>query len=152
MTERSPLLGTLDGNELRRLRGEDAQDKIPLWLDDRPWIRVPASFVHTIWTTFSSGSKVARLFDRLRWLFGGSFFNALLVFLPLAIVSNTQGWSDSSIFALNLIVLLPLENLLNSVAENIVLPLGEAAGELLSLIMPHVFPILVGLRSILDML
>lgn len=43
-----PVVMTIDGNELRTVQGQDLEAEIPLWLDERTWVRVPAYAAHVL--------------------------------------------------------------------------------------------------------
>jgi Ca2+:H+ antiporter len=136
---------TLEGNEVRSLQGSSLNSSLPLWGSERRWVRWPASVVHLTLETISSREKIVILLDRVRRLLGGSYINFLLVFLPLAIFSGTANWQDSVVFTLNFMALMPLEHLLNSVAEGLWLPFGQIAGTVLTIALPHIFPLIVRL-------
>jgi Ca2+:H+ antiporter len=136
---------TLEGNEVQSLQGSSINSSIPLWFDERIWVRWPASIVHLTLETISSREKIVILLDRVRRLLGGNYINFLLIFLPLAIFSGTANWQDSVVFTLNFMALIPLEHLLNSVAEDLWLPFGQVAGTALAIALPHIFLLIVRL-------
>jgi hypothetical protein len=63
----------------------------------------------------------------------------------MAIFSGTANWQDSVVFTLNFMALIPLEHLLNSVAEDLWLPFGQVAGTALAIALPHIFLLIVRL-------
>jgi hypothetical protein len=148
MSVRQPLLGAntgyaLDGNEYRSLQGDHSDDRIPLWLDDRAWVRIPARCVYSIWNVLSSPSTIATWLSQLWGRSGRSLLNLLLVSIPFAIVSKYQNWDDETVLALNLLALLPLENLTSATADAIAFQLGNTAEEIIGIIVPHIIPLLV---------
>lgn len=62
----------------------------------------------------------------------GNYVNALLVFVPLGIVAGALGWSDTVIFALNFLAIVPLAALLSFATEDLALHVGETLGGLLN--------------------
>lgn len=137
---------TLDGDEVRLIQGRNINIGLPLWLDERRWVRWPAYTVHLTWETISSREKVFILVNQVRRLLGGNYINFWLIFLPWAIFSGISSWQDTAVFTLNFIALIPLEHLLNSVAEELWLPFGQVAGTALTIILPHIFPLIVRLH------
>ncbi|KAF9160251.1 hypothetical protein DFQ26_005724 [Actinomortierella ambigua] len=58
--------------------------------------------------------------------------NVLLIFVPLGIIAEQLHWSDTVVFVLNFIAIIPLAKLLGYATEDIALRLGENLGALLN--------------------
>ncbi|KAF9978112.1 hypothetical protein BGZ73_003684 [Actinomortierella ambigua] len=58
--------------------------------------------------------------------------NVLLIFVPLGILAEKLHWSDTVVFVLNFIAIVPLAKLLGYATEDIALRLGENLGALLN--------------------
>jgi hypothetical protein len=138
---------TVEGNEIRSLLGGDnIYIAVPLWLDDRRWVRWPAALFHIFCQSISSTEILCSLLERIKKPAGGNVMNILLLFLPPGIVSVAFAWPDKIVFTLNLIAVIPLDNLLNSVAEELWLGFGDRAATALRIILPHIFPLIVSLE------
>ncbi|CAG8575630.1 6820_t:CDS:2, partial [Ambispora leptoticha] len=61
-----------------------------------------------------------------------SNFNYLLIFIPFGILSKLCGWSDTWVFCLNFMGIIPLANLLGFATEDISLRFGDTIGSLLN--------------------
>lgn len=134
-----PVVMTIDGNELRTVRGQDLEAEIPPWLDERTWVRVPAHAAHVL-----SESLLLRR-NPLQGLL--RFFNgATLIFpiaLSLAIISTELRWNVVAVFTLNFLALVSLESVLNWVGEELVHRLWRSVGIVFSLLLPHILPLFV---------
>ena len=88
---------------------------VPLWDDDRPFVKWPAYFGRKVQQTLTS-----------------NYVNVLLVFVPLGIVSGAVGWSPTAIFILNFLAIIPLASLLSFATEEMSAKLGQTLGGLLN--------------------
>ena len=112
-------------------------------METQPLIRPPTGRRGTAATIAGAGNNFSLLQKRSRSILGKAWINVLLVFVPLGILSGFLEWKASIIFAFNFLALIPLENVFHQVAENLFLPLGQRSGTALSVILPHVFPLIV---------
>ncbi|KAF0337756.1 calcium/proton exchanger [Gigaspora margarita] len=71
-------------------------------------------------------------FDSLKAFSKHSYFNALLIFIPLGIVGHFLVWSDTVVFVLNFLAIIPLADLLTFATEEIAKRAGPTVGGLLS--------------------
>lgn len=73
-------------------------------------------------------------FRRSFWLvLTHSWFNVLLVFVPLGIIlANINGINSGIVFAMNCIAVIPLAGLLSFATESVALKMGDALGALLN--------------------
>lgn len=104
-------------NELTSLlaRPFHTSDGGPLWEDERPYVKWPASFFRRTYQTLASNPV-----------------NVLLVFVPLGIVSGAVGWSPTATFILNFLAIIPLASLLSFATEELSVKLGQTLGGLLN--------------------
>lgn len=149
-TTRDRTLTTVEGNELRRLEGNNIYSAIPPWLDERRWVRWPASIMRQSYLVFdalSSPEKLLRLLNQASRLSLGSIVITLLIFPAFAIIGDFLDWGARAVFALNFIALMPLEYLLNAIAEELCLSFGQFAEITLVVVLPNIFPLMVSLKS-----
>ncbi|KAE8375568.1 hypothetical protein BDV26DRAFT_267713 [Aspergillus bertholletiae] len=128
-----PVELNFEGNEYRPLLGGDLSSSVPWSEDQRWWVRLPAQNVLALRT-------ILRKLD-YTW--------ALLIFWPLALLSNAQNWGIKSVFALNFLALLTLETRFISTAEWLWLFSGSTVTNLLTEVLPNIFPLLIGITGIL---
>ena len=67
--------------------------------------------------------------------------------MPFGVLAGILRWDARASFALNFLALIPLENIFHIVAERLFLPIGDGAGTALSVLLPHVFPLIVSLSE-----
>ncbi|KAL7943082.1 calcium/proton exchanger [Trichoderma barbatum] len=84
-----------------------------------------------------NGSKKRTFVEEFRrsfWLvLTHSWFNVLLVFVPLGIIlANIKGVNSGVVFAMNCIAVIPLAGLLSFATESVALKMGDALGALLN--------------------
>ncbi|KAG0242218.1 hypothetical protein BGW41_004650 [Actinomortierella wolfii] len=72
------------------------------------------------------------ILECLKTILFATKINVLLVFVPLGIIAEKLHWSDTVIFILNFIAIVPLAKLLGYATEDIALRLGENLGALLN--------------------
>ncbi|KAL6809540.1 hypothetical protein V8C40DRAFT_259219 [Trichoderma camerunense] len=119
------------GNEVRQITGQNLNSSIPLHQRDERWLRWPASVLHVIQVKLTPrGRKAGRRTKRERilrqfweWVIG-DIFHLLLIFVPLALASGAQKWSQKSTFSLGILALAGLESVSASSIEQLCLPLS----------------------------
>lgn len=119
------------GNEVRQLTGQNLNSSIPLHQRDERWLRWPASVAHFIQVKLTPrGRKAGQRTKQERisrqfweWVIG-DMFHLLLIFVPLAITSGVQRWSQKSTFSLGILALAGLESVSASSIEQLCLPLS----------------------------
>lgn len=105
----------------------------------------------TTTTIAGAGNNFRLLQRRSRSILARSYINFLLIFVPFALAAGFFGqpdgpaafWPPGVTFALNFLSLIPLENVFYIVAEKLFLPHGDGVGTALSVVLPHVFPLIV---------
>lgn len=110
------LQGRYDSIETTPLVGNWNSSSIPLWKDDRIWIRWPMFTLHII-----QGHLSAPL----------NYVHALLILVPIAIVAGALKWGDKAIFFLNLLSLMALNGFLIFVIEEFSVKLGQTLAGLI---------------------
>lgn len=104
------LQGRYDLIETTPLVGNWNSSSIPLWKDDRIWIRWPMFTLHVIQGHLSAPSN---------------YVHILLILVPIAIVAGAVQWSDKAIFSLNLLSLMALNSFLAFVIAEFSVKLGQ---------------------------
>ncbi|CAG8595638.1 19965_t:CDS:2, partial [Dentiscutata erythropus] len=79
-----------------------------------------------------SPRKDPTVFSSLKEFATHSYFNFLLIFIPLGIIGKFLVWSDTVVFILNFLAIMPLAELLSFATEEIALRAGSTVGGLLS--------------------
>lgn len=87
----------------------------PYYKSENAYIRWPATVLHTTWQVLIS-----------------NYVNALLVFVPLGIISGALHWNPTVIFTLNFFAIIPLASLLSFATEELAVPLGQTLGGLMN--------------------
>jgi len=86
-------------------------------------------------TPEGDGSESLSLEGDVQALLGmllGNPLNALLLCVPLGLVSESQGWGDVATFGLNFLAIVPLANLLGYATEELAIAVGPSFGGLLN--------------------
>lgn len=128
-----PIELNFEGNEHRPLLGDNLSSSVPWSEDHRWWLRLPAQNLLTLQTIVRK--LVLALWKDYTW--------ALLIFLPLALLASSQNWGVESVFALNFLALLTLETRFISTAERLWLFSGSTVTNILTEVLPNIFPFLV---------
>ncbi|CAE7183187.1 unnamed protein product [Rhizoctonia solani] len=80
----------------------------------------------------------------------GSWFNILLVFIPLSFVAEKLGWDAGLRFAFSFIGIIPLAKLLGEATEQLSMPLGQTLGGLLNASFGNAVEIIVGIAALIQ--
>ncbi|KAA1469351.1 Calcium/proton exchanger [Dentipellis sp. KUC8613] len=86
----------------------------------------------------------------LRWLLLGSYFNVLLIFVPLSVLAHTLNWDAGLRFLFSFIAIVPLAKLLGDTTEQMSLKLGQTLAGLLNATFGNAVEIIVGLSALLQ--
>lgn len=123
-----------EGNEHRPLLGNNLDGFVPWSEDDRWWIRIPVRQ----WLFLGGiGKRLIQSFKR-------DYTQALLIFAPIGLFADSLCVGNYWKLGLNCIVLLALESTFISTAESIWLFSSQTVANILTELLPNVFPILVG--------
>ncbi|KAI8384480.1 Sodium/calcium exchanger protein-domain-containing protein [Radiomyces spectabilis] len=77
-----------------------------------------------------------------------SYFNLLLVFVPIALVVSGLNASDTVVFSLNFIAIIPLAKLLGFATEEIALRSGSTVGSLLNATFGNAVELILGVIAL----
>lgn len=102
----------------------------PYYRSENAYIRWPATVLHTTWQVLIS-----------------NYVNALLVFVPLGIISGALHWNPTVIFILNFFAIMPLASLLSFATEELAVPLGETLGGLMNATFGNAVELIVSCSS-----
>ncbi|KAF8709393.1 Calcium proton exchanger, partial [Rhizoctonia solani] len=85
-----------------------------------------------------------------RFILLGSWFNVLLIFIPLALVSEKLEWDAGLRFAFSFIGIIPLAKLLGEATEQLSMRLGQTLGGLLNASFGNAVEIIVGIAALVQ--
>ncbi|CAE6389854.1 unnamed protein product [Rhizoctonia solani] len=83
-----------------------------------------------------------------RFILLGSWFNILLVFIPLSLLSEKLEWDGGLRFAFSFIAIIPLAKLLGVATEQLSMRLGQTLGGLLNASFGNAVEIIVGIAAL----
>ncbi|KAG8908530.1 hypothetical protein FRB99_005890 [Tulasnella sp. 403] len=86
----------------------------------------------------------------LRFLLLGSWFNILLVFIPLSFISHHLHWDAGLRFAFSFIAIVPLAKLLGESTEQLAIKCGDTLGGLLNASFGNAVEIIVGVAALVQ--
>ncbi|KAK7693990.1 hypothetical protein QCA50_003566 [Cerrena zonata] len=86
----------------------------------------------------------------LRFFLFGSWFNILLVFLPLSAVAHYLNWDAALRFSFSFIAIMPLASLLGTATEQLSLKLGQTLSGLLNASFGNAVEIIVGITALMQ--
>ncbi|KAG2216839.1 hypothetical protein INT45_009465, partial [Circinella minor] len=89
--------------------------------------------------TFWSSAKVS---------FTNSYFNLLLIFVPIALIFSIIGASDTVVFSLNFIAIIPLAKMLGFATEELALRTGSTIGSLLNATFGNAVELILGVIAL----
>ena|SRR5581483_7976241 len=69
--------------------------------------------------------KPPTVFNSLKVILFSSWINVLIIFIPLGYIANGLSWSDTAVFVLNFLAIIPLAKLLGFATEDISLRVGQ---------------------------
>ena len=101
----------------------------------------------TLVTIAGAGNNFRLIQKRSRSILEKSYVDLLLIFVPLGVVASFVKWPADIVFALNFVALISLENVFHLLAERLFLPWGDRPGTVLSVVLPHVFPLFVSFQG-----
>ena len=107
---------------------DDDYDSIPLWKDERPWVRWPMYTLHVILITLSN-----------------SYVYCLLIFVPLGITAGVVRWNATAVFILNFIAIIPLAALLNFATDELSAHFSNVVGGLLDVLFGKAVELIVSI-------
>ncbi|KAF9505012.1 hypothetical protein BS47DRAFT_1307272 [Hydnum rufescens UP504] len=95
--------------------------------------------MNTFWRRLKGeGRHVPTWSESFKAIITNSWLNVLLVFVPLAWIAHFLKWSESLIFGLALVAIIPLENLADFGGESFALYCGKSLGDLVVITLDNV--------------
>ncbi|EIW87437.1 calcium proton exchanger [Coniophora puteana RWD-64-598 SS2] len=85
-----------------------------------------------------------------RYFLLGSWFNVLLVFVPLCFVSHNLGWNVGLRFSFSFLAIVPLAKLLGEATDQLSVKVGGTLSGLLNASFGNAVEIIVGITALLD--
>lgn len=85
-----------------------------------------------------------------RWILFGSWWNVLLVFLPLSFISHHGNWDAALRFSFSFFAIMPLAKLLGEATDQLSIELGQTLGALLNASFGNAVEIIVGIAALLQ--
>ncbi|KAB5595465.1 Vacuolar calcium ion transporter [Ceratobasidium theobromae] len=108
-----------------------------------------SSFIQKISQVFAADGEPGWI-DSTKFILLSSWFNILLVFIPLAFAADKLGWDAGLRFAFSFIAIIPLAKLLGEATEQLSMRLGQTLGGLLNASFGNAVEIIVGIAALLQ--
>ncbi|GBC08025.1 hypothetical protein RclHR1_07870008 [Rhizophagus clarus] len=99
---------------------------------------------------FHSEPPPPTLLKSLKTTLLNSWINVLLIFIPLGYIAYGLKWSDTWVFILNFLAIIPLAKLLGFVTEDISLRVGQTIGGLLNATFGNAVELIVSIMALRD--
>jgi len=112
-------------------------------------VRRPA-FARRVLYAIRRGDSEPTWLRSLAFFFLESFFNILLVFIPLGALAHFANWDAGLRFFFNFLAIIPLARLLGVATDQLSIPLGDAWAGLLNATVGNAVEIIVGLAALLQ--
>ncbi|KAG1877648.1 calcium proton exchanger [Suillus subalutaceus] len=80
----------------------------------------------------------------------GTWFNILLVFIPLSFISHIMDWDAGLIFFFSLMAIVPLAKLLGEATEQLTVKLGENMSGLINASFGNAVEVIIGIAALLN--
>ncbi|CAO3594235.1 unnamed protein product [Absidia cylindrospora] len=106
--------------------------------ENEPLIGTSDHHVHQNITFFSS----------FKTTMTSSYFNILLIFVPIALIASYTDASDTTVFSLNFLAIIPLAKLLGFATEEIALRTGSTIGALLNATFGNAVELILGIIAL----
>ncbi|KAI8338959.1 Sodium/calcium exchanger protein-domain-containing protein [Chlamydoabsidia padenii] len=87
-------------------------------------------------------------FSSFKTTMTSSYFNILLVFVPMALIASYTNASDTIVFSLNFLAIIPLAKLLGFATEEIALRTGSTIGALLNATFGNAVELILGIIAL----
>lgn len=89
-------------------------------------------------------------FSSFKWILFGSWWNVLLVFIPLSFIAHNLNWDAAYRFSFSFFAIMPLAKLLGEATDQLAIELGETLGALLNASFGNAVEIIVGIAALLQ--
>ncbi|KAM5530208.1 hypothetical protein V8D89_016122 [Ganoderma adspersum] len=123
-------------------------DRTPL-LENGNGAEPPKPFFARLADSLSTEGQPSWLHSYKFFIFG-SYFNILLVFVPLSILSHKLNWDAALRFSFSFIAIMPLAGMLGTATEQLSLKLGQTLSGLLNASFGNAVEIIVGIAALLQ--
>ncbi|KAI0782213.1 calcium/proton exchanger [Abortiporus biennis] len=107
-------------------------------------------FVRRVLDVFKNKDGQPSWLDSFKFFLFGSWFNILLVFVPLSAVAHYSNWDAALRFSFSFIAIMPLAGLLGTATEQLSLELGQTLSGLLNASFGNAVEIIVGIAALLQ--
>ncbi|KAJ3474132.1 hypothetical protein NLI96_g12636 [Meripilus lineatus] len=108
------------------------------------------SLTQRVLNLFSLRGDQPTWLNSFKFFFFGSWFNILLLFVPLSILADHLNWDAAYRFSFSFIAIMPLAALLGTATEQLSLELGQTLGGLLNASFGNAVEIIVGIAALLQ--
>lgn len=88
--------------------------------------------------------------ESFKFFIFGTWFNILLVFIPLSFISHSMDWDAGLIFLFSFMAIVPLAKLLGEATDQLSIKLGETMSGLLNASFGNAVEIIVGIAALLN--
>ncbi|KAG2041936.1 Sodium/calcium exchanger protein-domain-containing protein [Suillus americanus] len=99
---------------------------------------------------FMKGEDEPSWVESFNFFIFGTWFNILLVFIPLSFISHSMDWDAGLIFLFSFLAIVPLAKLLGEATDQLSVKLGETMSGLLNASFGNAVEIIVGVAALLD--
>lgn len=107
------------------------------------------SFFHRV-INFMKGEDEPSWTESFKFFIFGTWFNILLVFIPLSFISHTLDWDAGLVFLFSFMAIVPLAKLLGEATDQLSVKLGETMSGLLNASFGNAVEIIVGIAALLN--
>lgn len=88
--------------------------------------------------------------ESFKFFIFGTWFNILLVFIPLSFISHSMNWDAGLIFLFSFMAIVPLAKLLGEATDQLSIKLGQTMSGLLNASFGNAVEIIVGIAALLN--
>ncbi|KAG1891480.1 Sodium/calcium exchanger protein-domain-containing protein [Suillus subluteus] len=99
---------------------------------------------------FMKGEDEPSWAESFNFFIFGTWFNILLVFIPLSFISHSMDWDAGLIFLFSFLAIVPLAKLLGEATDQLSVKLGETMSGLLNASFGNAVEIIVGVAALLN--
>ncbi|KAG2116527.1 Sodium/calcium exchanger protein-domain-containing protein [Suillus discolor] len=99
---------------------------------------------------FMKGEDEPSWGESFKFFFFGTWFNILLVFIPLSFISHNLDWDAGLIFLFSFMAIVPLAKLLGEATDQLSIKLGQTMSGLLNASFGNAVEIIVGVAALLN--
>ncbi|RIA93029.1 Ca2+/H+ antiporter [Glomus cerebriforme] len=104
----------------------------------------------TTQTVIHTSPRSNSIFKSIKIILFNSWINVLLIFIPLGYIAHGLKWSDTLVFILNFLAIIPLAKLLGFATEDISMRVGQTIGGLLNATFGNAVELIVAIIALKD--